>query len=442
MINWNEPIDFFARLPESIELLAPIYLAMDEAMRGDFFVPVKNMELAQALGVQTSGLRGSVNQPLEVKPPMRSAPLVTCTYRDLLVSTRTSVARAQIHFLTSDFKGAAQGNVDLFMYADEAQHEWINKNWMKKERLRLGETVSATAEALCSFVKANGNLRAITHIAGESIGIVYMAFGEKAAAAVKASVKSLRRVGLQIPVCVIGSTPVEGLQFIEWTGDSPFDAGQKPNFQFRAGRIKPKLYGLTPFDRTLYIDADTEFMADILPGFETLGEFDVAIARENLTLKQLYNKKLAGWEINLIERDATMKELNADDKTFFLNSGVLFFRKCVVVEAAMVRWHEEWLRWQQWDEQLAFMRGFFKTPEAKVKILEPQWNHPHRIKDIVIFHNYGRGVVRMNVGEVSSIKFQVGLDTPLSAAATRPPRGASTASETITRSPLSVEVAL
>jgi hypothetical protein len=139
-----------------------------------------------------------------------------------------------------------------------------------------------------------------------------------------------------------------------------------------------------------------------MPGFQALSEFDVAIARENLTLKQLYNKKLAGWEINLIERDVTIEELNAGDNVFFLNSGVVFFRKSVATEEAMRHWHEEWMRWQQWDEQLAFMRGFHKTPGVKVKVLEPQWNFPHRMKDIVIFHNYGRGVVRMNAPGLTS----------------------------------------
>jgi hypothetical protein len=402
MTSWNEPIDFFARGSQSIELLAPIYLAMDEFMRGDFFVPVKLLEQAQALGLREAvGLRGSVNQPLEVKPPMRSAPMVTCTYRDLLAATRTSTPRAHIHFQMDDFKGAAMDKVQLFI-CDEARQDWAKKYFPKKDCVVdhvSGSTfqVSGLAEAIVAYVREHGNLRCVDQIDGESIGIVYMAFGEKAAAAVKASVKSLRRIGLQIPVCVVGSTPVLGLQFIEWTGESPFDASQRHNFQFRAGRIKPKLYGVTPFERTLYIDADTEFMADILPGFEALSEYDVVIARENLTLGQLYNKKLAGWEINLIERDATIAELQAGENVHFLNSGVLFFRKCPAVETAMGRWYEEWMRWHQWDEQLSYMRAFYRTPEARVKILNPEWNSPHRIKGTIIFHNYGRGVVRMDV---------------------------------------------
>jgi len=43
------------------------------------------------------------------------------------------------------------------------------------------------------------------------------------------------------------------------------------------------------------------------------------------------------------------------------------------------------------------MRAFHRTPKARVKLLEPEWNYPHRSHNgIVIFHNYGRGVVRMD----------------------------------------------
>lgn len=400
MNYWNDPIQFMARQPQYLERLAPVYLALPLEMRGEFFVPAALMEQAERLDLQAVSLRGSVNQPLEVKPPGSTAPMVTAGYRDLLTAVRSHSKRPQIYFQNDEFRAGASDRVTLFVCPNEERREWVKHNWANKTAVTAG-TPDAAAQAIASYVEERSQIRSISEMNGESVGIIYMSFGEKAADAVKRSYQSLRRVGLQIPACVIGWTPVDGMQFVEWTGESPFDASQRRNFQFRAGRVKPKLYAVSPFDRTLYLDADTEFMDDILPGFECLGEYDVAIAREPLTLKQLYNKKLAGWEINLIERDATIEELGQGDSVPFLNSGVLFFRKSAATEAGMRRWHEAWMEWQQWDEQLAFMRGFHRTPEAKVKVLEPEWNHPHRRPGIVIFHNYGRGVVRMNVESTS-----------------------------------------
>jgi hypothetical protein len=397
MNYWNEPIQFYARTQMHIEQLALMYLGMDSSMRGEFYVPKPLLDHARACGIQNAvPLQGSVNEPLEAMPPSSTAPMVTTGYRDLLLSVRTNNRRPQIYVQHDTLKAAAQNMVKLFVCPTPEREAWVKQNWNKAETLLMNGPASATSEAISAFAKKVGNLRVVDQIEDESIGIIYMSFGEKAARAVKASAASLRRVGLQIPVCVIGSTPVDGFPFIEWAGESPFDGSQRQNFQFRAGRVKPKLYELSPFQRTLYLDADTEFIGNIMPGFDALGECDVAIARENLTLQQLYNKKLAGWEINIQERDATMDELGAGPNVHFLNSGVLFFRKSFATEAGMRRWHEAWMEWQQWDEQLAFMRGFHRTPEARVKLLEPEWNYPHKHKGIVIFHNYGRGVVRMN----------------------------------------------
>lgn len=420
---WNEPIQFLARAPEYVERLAAVYLALSEEVRGEFYVPFALLEQAQSLGVRNAvGLRGSVNQPCEVKPPVSMNPMVTTGYHDLLVAMRNHVKRPLIYLQVNNYRGSAHARVDVFLCLTEERADWLRKMGIKKS-IFVTRTAQIAAEALTDEVQKRGTLKKVTELNGESIGIVYMAFGEKAAQAVKASANSLRRVGLQIPVCVVGSTPVDGFQFIEWKGESPFDAHEKKNFQFRAGRIKPKLYALSPFERTLYIDADTEFMGDILPGFEALDEHDVAIARENLTLGQLYNKALAGWEINLKERDATVKELNAAPSDYFLNSGVVFFRKSAATEAMMRRWHEAWLEWRQWDEQLAFMRACHRTPELSLKVLTPEWNDPRRKMGQVIFHNYGRGVVRMNIessGQHSAVSGQRGLDTPMSTSATRP----------------------
>lgn len=396
MNYWNEPIQFLARTEQHVQLLAPIFLAMDPSMREEFFVPEKLLGVAHGLGVQAVGLKASVNQPLEVKPPASMAPMVTTGYRDLLTAVRTHNKRPQIYLQMDAFKAEAQNKVHLFLCPNDTRLAWVRGLWPNKAAILMSDQAEVTAEAISSYVKERGNLRVVKQINGESIGIVYVAFGEKAANAVRESAKSLRRVGLQIPVCVVGDTPVDGFQFIKWTRESPFDPTQRSKFQFRAGRIKPWLVDLTPYERTLYLDADTEFIDDILPGFEALDDYDVAIARENLTLHQLYNKKLAGWEINIQERDATITELGAGPHVFFLNSGVLFFRKSAATIAGMHRWYDAWMEWQQWDEQLAFMRAFHRTPEAKVKILEPEWNYPHRKQGIFIFHNYGRGVVRMD----------------------------------------------
>lgn len=261
----------------------------------------------------------------------------------------------------------------------------------------LGHSAERAVDCITQFSESKGPaVHRIEKVQDQTIGIIYMGFGKKAGEEIRKSMSTLRNVGLDIPVCVVGDTPVRGAQFIEWEGESPFDPTQKRNFQFRAGRVKPKLYQVTPFERTMYIDADTEFIADISTAFELLDTYDIAIANEMLTIGKLYNKNLAGWEINIIERDATIAELGTPD-IFFLNSGVMFFRKNPTVARLMDEWSRQWIRWQQWDEQLALMRALNNVPEARLKVLSVDWNHPHRDKAKIIFHNYGRGVCRTNV---------------------------------------------
>ncbi len=287
--------------------------------------------------------------------------------------------------------------------------ELANAGKRKEERERavrelypyLGQSATRAAEVIESFAASKGpEIHKIERVQDESIGILYMCFGEKAAREVRKSMESLRSVGLQIPVCTVGDRPVRGAQFIEWKGESPFDVSQRANFQFRAGRIKPQLCELTPFERTLYIDADTEFMSDFLAGFELLGEYDMALAEELLNIGQLYNKPRAGWEINILERDATIDELGGNREMKFLNSGVIFSRKNEQVQRLFEAWGRQWLRYQQWDEQLALMRALHECP-VNYKALPVDWNHPHRNKAKIIFHNYGRGTARMNIVPVS-----------------------------------------
>lgn len=224
-----------------------------------------------------------------------------------------------------------------------------------------------------------------------------MAFGVKAAASARRSIFSLNRLGLNLPVTVVGDARVMGTNYLEWIGESPFDLTQRTNFKFRSGRVKPFMYQCSPYDYTLYVDADCTFMQGVEDGFHALADNDLVVTEERLSLAELYNKQLAGWEINIQERDTTVIEIGGDDAQKFINSGVFFFRKSDALSKLFCDWHTEWMRFQEWDEQLAFTRAIYANPEVNIKRLAVNWNSPHLYeKDCIIYHPYGRGQIRAN----------------------------------------------
>ncbi len=121
-------------------------------------------------------------------------------------------------------------------------------------------------------------------------GVLYMVFGSAAAREAARSLATLRTFCPDLPAAVLGDKPVDGMQHIPWTGRIPFDPTKKHNFQFRAGLVKPHFYTQSPFDRTLYLDADTEILADIRFLFNVLDSWDLAIAKHpGQDLAELYN---------------------------------------------------------------------------------------------------------------------------------------------------------
>lgn len=234
-------------------------------------------------------------------------------------------------------------------------------------------------------------------------GVVYMSFGEKAANLIRRSVETLRQKSGDLPVVLIGDTRLDGLPFIPWRGESPFDVNQGMNFQFRAGRIKPYFYDLSPFQRSLYLDADTEIMQDIRGGFGYLNGYDFTVAQERHSILGLYNTEKGRWHHDMEEREKTIEEFGGIGHFPFINSGVFFWKKNERTQALFENWAREWLRFQQWDEQAALLRALNKTM-VKYLVLSESWNFP--IKDSpmrrrgdqapVILHLYGRGRARTN----------------------------------------------
>ena len=137
--NWSRPIDFFARRTNYIDHMMPIYFALDESMRGSFYVPALILPHATSKGLNAVPLKArGVNNKIDVAPP-GDGPLVTCAYGDLQLAVRKNPKRPQIFmqhgvgltFPNSGYAGGGgvQRNVSLFLDPNERTRHRIARRF-------------------------------------------------------------------------------------------------------------------------------------------------------------------------------------------------------------------------------------------------------------------------------------------------------------------------
>lgn len=174
-----------------------------------------------------------------------------------------------------------------------------------------------------------------------------MAYGERAIAEAGHSRASLARVHPELPVLVIGPETCPQR-----------DAG---------GRwAKLNLDTLSPFEQTLYLDADTRVRGDLSAGFRILADgYDLALA---FSMRQ--GSDVLG-NCGLPDRSATFEELACRD-LLGLQAGVMFFQKGEAVSRLFSTWCEEWGRFRAMD-QAALLRALARVP-VRVWLLGRAWN--------------------------------------------------------------------
>jgi hypothetical protein len=384
VLDPNTVIDFYAGNDRSYIELLPLWDALKER-RGTFFASQRVKQNGVPLKRVGANIEGDL-------------PVVISSYKDL---SDIFISAHERPFIMYEMQHNTETRgllnvVSLFICKDKRTLGF--RKGYQGEVQQVNNEYEA-AERVKQYCKGK-EVKHITEINGESVGLVYMAWGDKAKQAIKKSLATLRFIGYSYPVCVVGDVfPDElyGKNNVTLDKDFPFDTSKAHNFQFRAGRIKPQLCHLSPFDLNLYLDADTKFIQPIQSGFEMLADNDLLVTEEKLSLDDLYNKHLAGWELNMLERDTTIIELDNDSEQKFINSGVMFFRKNNRTLRLFADWYREWMRFQEWDEQLALMRAINRNKEIKVKHLSVDWNSPQLYENTIIHHNYGRGDVRVNV---------------------------------------------
>lgn len=259
--------------------------------------------------------------------------------------------------------------------------QWIRlktKQFIGRETRRPGEWVyvgSQLAEKLLATNQADYGPTLKEDITGNA-GVVYVTYGGKAIKAARESIQSLRRFHSDLSVAVVSDTDptIQDTKFIYHPDEDP-----------GARAAKLATYGLSPYERTLYLDADTVVVSSLGGGFNLLDRFDLVLATD-LTMAEV---GVLGGEhtYSQQERETTRQELPTSRLTQCA-CGMVFFRKSPATKKFFKVWQTEWQRWK-WRDQGAFLRAIHKTP-VRLLVLPVEWNvSGQRRNAMVVHHRWG-----------------------------------------------------
>ena len=191
-----------------------------------------------------------------------------------------------------------------------------------------------------------------------SKGIVYITYGAKAKRQMLLNRNALKAAGMNYPITVIDEKRFQRR-----------DAG---------GRwAKLNLDTLSPYEQTLYLDADTRVMSDISVGWDILNDgFDLVITPSTSQEGRLFQ------HIDNDERDYTFDFL-CNPFPLQLQGGVFWFSKSERMNKFFQAWRKEWELYQDQD-QAALLRALDRVP-IKIWILSSEFNNGS-----LVIHYFGQ----------------------------------------------------
>jgi len=177
-------------------------------------------------------------------------------------------------------------------------------------------------------------------------GVVYVAYGQGALREAKASIASLRKVHAW-PISVVSDERIPGTNYI---------SRAKRHDALSPGRwAKTNLDLLSPYEPTLFLDADTRVFGKLDIGFDLLGR-----GWELVMIPSVSQGEQSLHHLSEVDRLATRLEV---PEALQLNTGVMWFRKTEAVRAFFASWRDEWRRFKDKD-QGALLRALVNNPVA------------------------------------------------------------------------------
>lgn len=202
-------------------------------------------------------------------------------------------------------------------------------------------------------------------------GVLFVAYGEKARTQCQNAMAHVRHQARKLPIAVVSDTKLDGADHMILHVEA--DRGARTQ--------KTRMYALSPFRKTLFLDADTEMRSSPAGGFKLLEYVDVVLAQD-VNRRFSLNK----WpNLRQDEVAATKAELGTDELIYY-NSGVFFFRRNERTRRLMQRWHEEWQRWGMHD-QMALLRAIHASP-ARIAPMREAWNTHKTAVAQFVYHKH------------------------------------------------------
>lgn len=200
-------------------------------------------------------------------------------------------------------------------------------------------------------------------------GVVYIALGEQAQKEAEKSVVALKRHNPKLLVYILNNP------------NALFEQSPLPSLVDASNMVlsrwaKVSLDLWSPFDMTLYIDADTRPRGNVYPGFAMLRDgWELILAPST---NQGYDWL---WHVTEAEQERTKRLW--DCQPLQLQAGVMFFRKNKAMKKFFNGWRTAWMQYRGQD-QGAMLRALYRNP-IKIMLLGRAWNGGG-----VIQHLFGR----------------------------------------------------
>lgn len=201
-------------------------------------------------------------------------------------------------------------------------------------------------------------------------GIVYVAYGEDARREAAYSAESVHKIhGDTLPVAVLCERPMKKCR-AQSIVDKPY-YDEEPA-RSRWSKLNADI--ASPYNPTLYLDADTRVYGELWPLFEMLADdWDMVISPSSCQGTD------SMWHLGPEEKQATLNEIGY---AVHLQGGMFAFTKNAATEQFFAAWRQEWYRWKDQD-QGALMRALYRSP-LRIWLMDRDWNG-----GTVVGHRYG-----------------------------------------------------